>query len=1330
MTEYKRDLKQLFCTGVDLNSPVDSIKDGFYPILENLRSHQDGVIQPRLGLSEIASGVIASQTPVHSIRRLNNRLDSTYTRVIGSGTKLATGQGAFTNVQYNGADVAFSGNPLAMVPWRPDQSPVSWMYVADSSAMYKLSYNGSAVTTHRLGIAPPTTAPTIELNTSSISGTTIGNLDSHTIFGNTANWTSDGTVAGAVGTTTRVTGVAMTAVLHDSGTTGWCSIVPASMANIGPGMVLQSSAGGAAANVREVYRLASPSGNTIARIIYDNEPANTGLCTVVPTSSVQELRRNCVVRLNGGLFYYRVIEVIKGPNSTVSAFRVNTGANTHSATQAFEVVNSFRTEGSTANLNTLATLSSNEITSTFTAGATTKGWVNYNPPAVLDMTSAVGVEVFSDEDYFHLSFKAADISQITQLRIMFDVDDDSFARNFYYRTVTPSDLTAAAKANQTILEGGTTLVETTQIRIPIFGSGLGSEPTGYRTVEVPGGVLIQAPRDVAATGDSQWSEIRFRRGDCIRVGADYSKSWAAVGAIRFEITMITGAAVTLMEFGSLVMTGGAAPDLGFIGAPIDYRYRYRSTVTGATSNWSPATRSGVMPQRGNVKVTFTTTSIPEVDVVDIQRFGGLVAAWATVGTALESAGQFIDKVGDDYAFSTLPDSVGDVHFQPWVSAQSPKSGTASTVAGTLVKDSGTNFSTSWLKGTGIKVNSLFTTIRRVLSTSLLEVEDCIGSGDNLAWEIPEPFIQTSLPCFWSANGWFFACGDSTNPGRLYWSNNNNPDSTQDLFWLDVTAPSEPLQNGFFYNGRNYIFSTENLYEIVEISHGQFISRVTPAGRGLMYRWAFAIGPKIWFLAKDGIYETDGGGATSITIHALYNFFPKEGQPGTAANGFFPPNVTSGNVTVSGITADVSRFFRLSYYDNHLYFVYPDTANKMRVLLYKLGAMSMVQGASSYGWFPDVYNPYGNNTGVTVIYGEEGDGVHNLLMGGAEATTGRLYSYAAGTDAGTNIPWHFRQASYDGGEKRADKDWKDFVISADPGSGTINVAAGINEYASTVTINNPATGAATITGASRTKATFDINSGSGVEARNLAIDMSGTGINQKLYFIEPSFAARPEDTFRRATQYDDDGYPGEKWVQGIWIEADTQNIAKSIGIQYDGGTVAETLTITHNGRRMEPYSFGSAFVARLLRLAPSDDDLFKLYKWKWVWEPEPPLVTVWDSQQTSHGHIGFSHLKEIWITHTSTADLTLTITRLDDNTSQAYTIPHSGGVRGRETRILLNPASFLKGKTFRYKITQATNTPFRIYLNNTGVLVKPWGSAQGYARWAAWGGVHGDGKAAI
>src|SRR4029077_11688703 len=97
---YHRDTKRLYTAGIDLNDPVDSIKEGHHPILENLRAYTNGIIQPRQGFTKVSNTVVVGQTPLHSIRRLNNPLKSTYTRILGVGTSIAYGQTNFLKAQY------------------------------------------------------------------------------------------------------------------------------------------------------------------------------------------------------------------------------------------------------------------------------------------------------------------------------------------------------------------------------------------------------------------------------------------------------------------------------------------------------------------------------------------------------------------------------------------------------------------------------------------------------------------------------------------------------------------------------------------------------------------------------------------------------------------------------------------------------------------------------------------------------------------------------------------------------------------------------------------------------------------------------------------------------------------------------------------------------------------------------------------------------------------------------------------------------------------------------------------------------------------------------
>src|SRR4051812_49132498 len=92
---YIRVTERFKAHGVDLNSPPDSVRPGYFPVLENVRSYTDGVLQPRQGITSGAN-VVVNKTPVHSVRRLTDPAATSWTRIIGTGDALAYGQGPYT----------------------------------------------------------------------------------------------------------------------------------------------------------------------------------------------------------------------------------------------------------------------------------------------------------------------------------------------------------------------------------------------------------------------------------------------------------------------------------------------------------------------------------------------------------------------------------------------------------------------------------------------------------------------------------------------------------------------------------------------------------------------------------------------------------------------------------------------------------------------------------------------------------------------------------------------------------------------------------------------------------------------------------------------------------------------------------------------------------------------------------------------------------------------------------------------------------------------------------------------------------------------------------
>ncbi len=212
---------------------------------------------------------------------------------------------------------------------------------------------------------------------------------------------------------------------------------------------------------------------------------------------------------------------------------------------------------------------------------------------------------------------------------------------------------------------------------------------------------------------------------------------------------------------------------------------------------------------------------------------------------------------------------------------------------------------------------------------------------------------------------------------------------------------------------------------------------------------------------------------------------------------------------------------------------------------------------------------------------------------------------------------------------------------------------------------------------------------------------------KLYFWEPSFLERPEDTFLRATDWDSCDYPGLKFIQGMILEADTEGQNRTVMVQADQLDV-ETVAINHNGQRMEAYALTTPVEAHMVRLLPEDPDFWRLFNVRWIYEPAPEYVYEWKTQGTDHDLPGYQFIKSAFIAHRSTVDIQFTVNV--DGTDFVYTIPNSGGVY-KKTYILFAIAGSgkcLKGKLFTYELRSSDVTvPFQLFVKDSEVKVHSW-----------------------
>ena len=151
---------------------------------------------------------------------------------------------------------------------------------------------------------------------------------------------------------------------------------------------------------------------------------------------------------------------------------------------------------------------------------------------------------------------------------------------------------------------------------------------------------------------------------------------------------------------------------------------------------------------------------------------------------------------------------------------------------------------------------------------------------------------------------------------------------------------------------------------------------------------------------------------------------------------------------------------------------------------------------------------------------------------------------------------------------------------------------------------------------------------------------------------------------------------------------------------------ETLTINHNGQLEKPYSLNQPVLKHLLRLLPMDLSAhWRLFNVRWVYEPAPEFAKEWKTQGTDHDIPGFQFLKDGYIAHASTTDITFNVT-VDDVTF-TYIIPHSSGQYVKTYLIFgIKPTGqTTKGTLFTYELT--SSEPFQLYQKDCEVRVHDW-----------------------
>ncbi len=1397
--EFKRQPQKFLSLGVDVNHPTNLMPPGKFPFLQNVRGFQEGRLEARPGEIRIHADSLGSN-PVHSISRMNDYVTEDFIRFAGVGTDLWTARTDFsapnTPPVFLVNDSGYSGNPLSFVPYRPEQSALVWMYIADANRMRKVNSSG---TNAAIGIAPPKSIPDVELISAQYGQPPINDVPV---------W-SPHDFATAPAIISRLVGVTVGAIVYVSGGTGWAAVAPTGTdaSRIVPGMRIVF--GGVEARPIEEVHFVDPGsgGNSIQAIIYDS--GGTGLCTVQPASALGGIDRNAMLLLGGE--YVRVISVTNSHDGN-SSFRCRTSG-AHSAGEGISAPanGSFWVYTNTP-WSAGGALTASAISFSVTPGGAGKGSISTNPASIINwgVVNATNRPIGPD-DYIHIGVSINKPELLVEGKLILDVDPATLPAysvndgqsNAYYRTFRPNDFQPVVAGTQTADAARTQAIQlqaqnqtnidiaTPQSPFPDFGSGAGSDPSGVvfpgsgqqpsdqflsgipatSSPGVSGGgvPLGISPSGQLGAGNSEFTEFIWKVASLVRIGSSISANLSAIQAVQFRFVVSGDVDIKVSD---LWVGGSYGPDTDNNLTPFLYRYRYRGSTTGAKSLPGPTTRSGIVAKRQGIQLTAEPSPDPQVDKIDWERLGGTNPDWHYIGTSPNASPNFLD---DSLSAAIVVNQALETDtFQPFPIAQLPKSSVVNVIGTSIQWVAGDLFDPAWARGTAVIVtdssgNAVTTTLSSSpSSTTLLFVETSLPAASGVNLQIPEPIAAGQpLPVMWGPyKECLFACGDDLSPGSIYFTKPTDPDSAPDTNRVEETSPSETMMNGCIYDGRNYAFSDKRPFSLVPNGSGGFTATEI-RGKGLVYRWGLAVGPAIWYVGPDGIYETLGGESIKIS-EDINPLFPQGDSQGFAVNGLNP--------------VDMSQPLRLCYHNGFVIFDYTDSAGALRTLVYE---------RAHKAWYPDLYFQ-GTPKGFSSHYSENGrvNGVEKVdLLGGT--SFGYITRPGGASDDAIPITGQVWTPALDLGDTRAKKVYGDIVFDLDTGSTSIAAQAWKDNFATLLGSAGYSLGGRGLTNP------LDLSSGAGSFARNLGVKLTWTtgSATPKLYFWEPSYLERPEDTFLRADDWTNGGYRGSKLVRGFLVEADTEDVLKEFKLQGDQGDV-QTYTAQFNGQLVGAFAVSPPTVKTLLRLLPTTslawrkftvsyiyeeypelsvmataysdggymgakfvqglraeamgtaiagiqfdeqqagptlslahtgnalsikpysfehpfiahtlrvvpETAVRLGRMEWVWEPAPEATYFWETQGTTHDLPGFQFIKDGYIALISTNDVLLEITV--DGVTFVFTVPRTGGVYARKYLIFGDSASrVLKGKLFTYRLSSPS--PFRLFLKDCEIRVKSW-----------------------
>ena len=247
--------------------------------------------------------------------------------------------------------------------------------------------------------------------------------------------------------------------------------------------------------------------------------------------------------------------------------------------------------------------------------------------------------------------------------------------------------------------------------------------------------------------------------------------------------------------------------------------------------------------------------------------------------------------------------------------------------------------------------------------------------------------------------------------------------------------------------------------------------------------------------------------------------------------------------------------------------------------------------------------------------------------------------------------------------------------------------------------------------------LDFNQGDGLYARDLGSVLEWpTNLGIQVLVWQPSIIPMPEGIFDRASDWDDGGNPGAKFIQGVIVEAFSFGKSKTFFLQDSDTLTLHTLNecpVTF-ARQQEIAFSCNPFIAHSTRVISTDGVEWRVWKARIVSQPWPEQTLNWQTELTSLGMTGWAHAREMNLAYLSTTPVTLTLT-FDSLAPIILILPSSNGLQNK-TKITLPPN---KWKLIGFRASSAS--PFRVFQGDIEVKLREWGAQGPYGVLKPFGG---------